>query len=249
MKRLILFDIDGTLLRVRGRSRPLVETILQEVFGRRISAQGYAFAGKTDPQIFRDLARLGGVPEEEIAAGLPEALRRYLVCLAEELRPEHVEVLPGVRALLEGLRARTEVLLGLLTGNLEAGARLKLAAAGLLEYFPRQRKTPNDADPPLLGAFGSDDAERDRLLPIAWARAAAYARRNFTAQETLLVGDTEYDVRCGLPYGVRVLAVATGPYGAEALRQVGAWRVLERLEPPEVALAALLDGTPQDAGL
>ncbi len=236
--RLLLFDIDGTLLRIRdGRIRGLVEEILQEVFGRYISSRGYAFAGKTDPQIFRDLARLGGVPEEEIALALPVALDRYLNALAEMLQPDMIEVLPGVRHLLERLSERTDVLVGLLTGNLEAGARLKLATAGLLAYFPRL--SPEEGSP-LLGAFGSDSPERDKLLPVAWNRAARYAGRPFYPEETLLIGDTKHDIRCALPYGVRVLAVATGPYQAETLRKAGAWRVLERLEPVEMALAALL---------
>jgi phosphoglycolate phosphatase-like HAD superfamily hydrolase len=113
--------------------------------------------------------------------------------------------MPGVRQLLEKLNGRSDVLLGLLTGNIEAGARAKLSAAGLLGFFR-------------VGAYGSDHAERRRLPAIACDRARALARQEFPVERTVIVGDTPLDIDCAQACSARSVAVATGQHSAEELR-------------------------------
>ena len=163
--KLVLFDIDGTLLWTDGAGRRAVHRALEEVFGT-VPPDGHEFDGKTDPQIVRELMTIAGNSHADVDALLPRALERYV----EELRHElsragdagHADkVYPGVHTLLDRLEARSDVLLGLLTGNVRAGAATKLAAVGIDERRFR------------VGAFGSDHASRPELPAIARARAEA----------------------------------------------------------------------------
>jgi phosphoglycolate phosphatase-like HAD superfamily hydrolase len=219
--RLILFDVDGTLVDCGRQVRPLFASALEEVFGTAGDVEGYDFAGKTDARIVLDLVTAAGVPAERVAAGLDRARALYLARLAAGLRPEGMRLLPGVREVLERLAARGDLTLGLLTGNWEAGARLKLAPFDLNRFFP-------------FGAFGDDGVERAQLPPVALARAAAYRGEEFLAAETLIVGDSLLDVACARAHGLRALAVATGRTAASSLRAAGAdwvvadlWRACE----------------------
>lgn len=216
MKRLILFDIDGTLLRCGPQVRPIFLGALTEVFGGYGEARGFSFAGKTDSRITLDLVRSLGMGEEEILARMPEVRRIYCERLERGLEREKMLLLPGVAALLDQLAARTDVVVGLLTGNWHEGAHIKLSRFDLGRYFP-------------FGAFGDDAVDRRDLVPIALERAAALARR-FEPHETLIVGDSLLDVDCARAWGVPVLAVATGFTPAEKLAEAGADWVVEDLE-------------------
>ena len=195
--RLVLFDIDGTLLSAGGASARALEAALVETFGTAGPSAGYDYSGKTDPQIVRDLMRGAGLGDAAIEAGRPLALRRYRDLLAEAMRPEHVRAKPGVLALLEALERTPGVRLGLLTGNLEPCARLKLQPIGANGFFA-------------FGAYGSDDEDRYRLPAVALARAREGTGIDFEGRGTVIVGDSVHDVLCGRSLGVRAVAVATG---------------------------------------
>lgn len=210
MRRLILFDIDGTLLSADGAGKRAFHEAIRGVFGHVDEPRDYSFAGRTDPQIARDLLSAAGIPREEIEAGFPELFRRYAEALEREVRRVEVRALPGVRVLLERIEsAGGPTVLGLLTGNVREGARIKLEAAGI--GFERFR----------LGAFGSDHHDRPELPAVAAARAEELTGVRYAGKEIVIIGDTPRDVECGAHLGVRTLAVATGEYPVEALAACG----------------------------
>jgi phosphoglycolate phosphatase len=201
MRRLILFDIDGTLLSAGGAGKRAIRAALEEVFGTAGPVNAYSFAGRTDPEIVRDLMRAAGIDDREIEAGLPALWFRYLERLHREITEERVAAFPGVAELVERIEhAGGETVLGLLTGNIADGARIKVEAARL--GFARFR----------VGAFGSDHAERPELPAIAVQRARAHTGIGFTGKEIVVIGDTPLDVACGAALGVRTIATATGGY-------------------------------------
>ncbi|MDQ6892431.1 MAG: HAD hydrolase-like protein [Acidobacteriota bacterium] len=201
--RLVLFDIDGTLLSAGRAARESILAALREVYGWSGSADRHDFSGKTDPQIIRELIS-ESVGNERCEAQLERALERYLAELRERLTPETVVPKPGVPALLERLAREPGVTLALLTGNLEPGARIKLEPPGFNRYFS-------------FGAYGSDSADRYELPAIAVERARASTGRHFDGKSIVIVGDSVHDVACGRSLGVRSVAVATGPTPAARL--------------------------------
>jgi phosphoglycolate phosphatase-like HAD superfamily hydrolase len=214
--RLVLFDIDGTLLRGGPKLRQWFGGALEEVFQDCGDLDGYSFAGKTDPQIVSDLMTAAGFSASEVKSGLPLVKHSYLERLRRRLRTEDLELLPGVLDLLSHLAAYVDVTLGLLTGNWETGARLKLSCVGLNHFFP-------------FGAYGDGHRSRMSLPPVALERAAAVAGRPFSPDETLLVGDSLLDVECARAHGLRSAAVATGYASEEELKASGADWVLPHL--------------------
>jgi phosphoglycolate phosphatase-like HAD superfamily hydrolase len=226
MERLVLFDIDGTLVS-GGPARDAFHIALLEVFGTAGPIAEWEFSGKTDPQIARELLREAGLGDEEIGAGFPRLWECYLDEMAVRLPTVPPRALPGVSALLQALAARGTVALALLTGNVAGGARLKLAAAGLESWFA-------------VGAFGSDRETRNELPTIAVRRALDYWGVEFSAGSVVVVGDTPRDVDCGRGHGARTVAVATGRFGEEALQETGADVVLRDLRETDAALDAIL---------
>src|SRR5215207_8241520 len=158
--KLVLFDIDGTILWTDGVGRRAIHAALVEIFGGT-GPESYWFDGKTDRQIVRDLMRLEGHADDHIDARMDDLLDRYVTYLEQELsRPEHrPRLYDGVERLIDALDARDDVVLGLLTGNLERGARVKLAAVGI------------DPNRFTINAFGSDSEHRPELPAIAQRRA------------------------------------------------------------------------------
>ena len=201
--RLILFDIDGTLLSAGRAARESILAALRAVLGWDGTADGNDFSGKTDPQILRELVE-EFVGADRFQAELAPVLDRYVEELRSRLRPEAVVPKPGVPELLERLAREPNVVLGLLTGNIERGARLKLDPPGFNRYFP-------------FGAFGDDSADRYRLPAVAVARARERTGRDFAGESVVIIGDSVHDVGCGRPLGARTVAVATGPTSAERL--------------------------------
>lgn len=229
--KLVLFDIDGTLLSTDGAARRAFHAALLDVYGTAGPIASHAFAGKTDPQIARELLTLAGLERGDIDAGLAALWRNYLARLSDELRaPGHrTEVMPGVEPLLRRLEAsRAEVAVALLTGNIEPGASLKLGSCGLGERFD-------------FGAFGSDDERRDRLPAIAVSRARRRTGRDFGGADVVVLGDTPSDVSCGRGIGCRAAAVATGPFDRAALAEAGADVVWDTLEATDLIVDWILD--------
>jgi phosphoglycolate phosphatase-like HAD superfamily hydrolase len=204
-RRLVLFDIDGTLITDSGAARHSYGLALRETYGFEGDLSRYDFSGRTDPQITAMVLHDAGFTDEQIAARVPQLWEAYLRELAIHATPERVRVLPGIRELLDRLAAIAPITLGLLTGNIERGARLKLAPAGLNDYFP-------------FGAFGSDSAKREELPPIAVERASTIDGHRFRGREVVIIGDSIYDVRCGVPHEATTIAVASGKTPAEKLR-------------------------------
>jgi phosphoglycolate phosphatase len=224
--RLLLFDVDGTLVDCGGQPLAPFAAALVEVFGTAGAIDAYNFSGCTDPQAVFDLMTAAGFPAEEVRARLPRMRDRYLPHLERTLDRDRMRLLPGVAEVLERLAPRPEVELGLLTGNWEAGARTKLSRFDLNRFFA-------------FGAFGGDGDgfQRAELPPIALARAARRRGSPVAAAETLIIGDSLQDVACARAHGIRVLAVATGKTPAAALAAAGAdWVV------PELGAAAELLG-------
>lgn len=217
--RLLLFDVDGTLLRCGPQVRGILSGALTEVFGVTCRFDGFDFSGKTDQQIAYELLGAAGVPEDRVRGELFRMRDLYLDRLEETLDRGRMQVLPGVEELLDDLSGRVErgeAALGLVTGNWSRAARVKLSRFGLERHFP-------------FGAFGEDGRERRELPPVALERARRATGRAFEPEETLIVGDSVRDVECARAHGLPVLAVTTGWTPAERLEAAGADRVVESL--------------------
>lgn len=226
-QRLVLFDIDGTLLSAGGAPRRAFRRSLVEFFGTEGRAATDRFAGKTDPQILHDLMRAEGFDEAHIAERADDFFAFYLTRLEAELETEtRHRLYPGVAELVPALAADRRVTLGLVTGNIVPGARIKLSHFGLWEHFE-------------IGAYGSDDRERNRLVPIAVARAAAATGRRFAEREVVVVGDTPADIACARAAGARAVAVATGVHSAAELAAHRPDALLESLAAGSDRMAAL----------
>jgi len=229
MRRLVLFDIDGTLLSTDGRAGDALGRALAATYGTTGPIAGYRFAGKTDPQIVFELMGSAGISRDVVAARLPEAFDAYCIHLERALKPANVRVLPGVHEILAALERRGDTALGLLTGNVRAGAEIKLGAACLADRFA-------------IGAFGSDDADRNRLVPVARARALEHWGDDFAGTRTVVVGDAEADIRCARSGDAWAVAVASGKTPRDHLAALAPDALLASLAAPE-ALAALLGPT------
>jgi len=224
---LVLFDVDGTLVDTAGAGRRALHAAFEAVHGLpdvAVRTAAVAFSGKTDPAIVAEMCAA-------LAVAAPQAAdfeRAYLAALTAEMARAdgRRRVLPGVALLLETLSARPDVHLGLLTGNVEAGARAKLAPFGLNAFFP-------------TGGFGSDHADRREVARQAAARVALHAGIALEASRVVVVGDTELDVDCARAHGFRVVAVLTGWSTEEALRAAGPDVLLPDLADLPATLQAL----------
>ncbi len=228
-RKLVLFDIDGTILWTDGAGRRAVFGALEEQFGADLPPD-HRFDGKTDPQIVRELLRHGGVSDADIDASLDQVLDRYYSLLRVELDgADHREhVFPGVHELLDELEGRDDVVLGLLTGNIEAGAHAKLAAVGIAPHRF------------VVGAFGSDHHDRPELPEIARRRAERKLGLPIAGRDVVVIGDTPADVACGVGIGARAIGVATGRYSVEQLRACNAAAVFADLSDTDAVVRAIL---------
>lgn len=204
VSRLVLFDLDATLVTTGGAGLRAFDRAMAAEFDSAMKLDLVSPAGMTDPAIFREIYRLnrGRLPRSDEEDRL---FARYLEFLEEEVEnSEGFRVLPGVEELLKGLAGREEFFLGLGTGNLEEGARIKLERPGLDRYFA-------------FGGYGSDSADRPGLLECAVERGARLAGGRESIEKVFVIGDTPRDVAAGKAIGATTLAVASGPYDVDEL--------------------------------
>jgi phosphoglycolate phosphatase len=231
MRKLVLFDIDGTLVLTGGAGIRAMNRACEELVGHPHALEGIPVAGRTDRIILSDVVTRAG---HSLHDGLLEQLRdRYIDNLRVEIeKPGRLQsfeslgarggvkaVMPGIRELLDILDRREDVFLGLLTGNFEAGAKIKLEHFDLWRYFQ-------------CGAFGDDAADRNELVRFALERAQRYGLPDIDAADILVVGDTPHDVACALAVGATPVGVATGGFTSDQLRESGAAIVFENLGSP-----------------
>ncbi len=201
-RRLLLFDIDGTLVDTSGAGVQALKDVLREQFGITDDLGGIEIAGKTDSGIVHQILR-----KQKIAATgktMAAFLDLYVEFLARELPKRAGRVLPGIAELLPRLQARPRNVLGLLTGNVERGAKLKLSHYGLWDFFE-------------LGAFADDHHDRNELGAFAQRRAREKHAIDFAAKDIDVIGDTPHDIACGKAIGARTIAVTTGSFSRAQL--------------------------------
>ena len=248
--RLLLFDVDGTLVLTGGAAVRAMDEAFREVFGVRGAFEHVPMPGRTDGAILAD-AFVRALPQSQI---LTEALSAagvhpvdgqvarfkasYFARFAEEIQtpvpagstrpPRHrfKGVLPGVRELLDALSSRSDMFLALLTGNYEQGARIKLDYFDLWRYFA-------------CGAYGDDAVNRHELVPVAIARSRAAGCPPLDPHDVVIIGDTPLDVACARAAGINCMAVATGGYSVEDLRAAGTDVALESLADTQAVVRCL----------
>jgi phosphoglycolate phosphatase len=226
--RIVLFDVDGTLLWTSGAGRRAIHRALKEVLGIEHPAADLRFDGRTDPEIVRLLAAAAG--RAHGPGVVDDVLRRYVSLLDDELsRPGHrTKVFPGVFELIAALERRSDCMVGLLTGNVVDGARLKLRSGGL--DIARFR----------VGAYGSDHEDRGALPAIAQHRAQTTLGVRAAGKDVVIVGDTPADVACGRGIGARAIGVATGAYPVPELLAAGADAAFADLSDTGAVVAAVI---------
>jgi len=227
MTKLVLFDIDGTLVLTGRAGIRAMNRACEEVIGRAGALDGIPVAGRTDWIILHDaLGAIGHALDDDLFAQLRDAYVRHL---EEEIaKPgEGVKaVMPGIRRLLDTLETRPDVFLALLTGNFERSARIKLAHFDLWRYFR-------------CGAFGDDAADRNALVPFALERAQGCGLEAIPPESIFVIGDTPHDVACARAVGAIPIAVATGTFNIDQLRASGAAIAFTDLSDTDAVLRAL----------
>ena len=200
MDKVVLFDIDGTLLLSGGAGSRALDKAFEDLFAFSNGMEGIRPDGKTDPVIIREVLSKhipDLVPTPELNS---KVLDRYLVHLEGEIAESPgFRIMPGVRELLDACSGREDVRIGLATGNVVEAAMAKLRRAGLHEYFA-------------FGGYGSDSADRTELIRLAVKRAGDPAGKGFAMDRSTVVGDTPRDIVHGREAGARIVAVATGRY-------------------------------------
>jgi phosphoglycolate phosphatase len=225
--RLLLFDIDGTLLSSGPTARKVFSEALIEVFGTPGAVETYRFEGKLDPLIVRELMIEAGIEHSIVAGRLTMALDVYLDRLEAVLALEKPTLKPGVLPLIEQVVKIPGLVNALLTGNVERGARLKLTAADLWHHFS-------------FGVWGDDGARRTELGRVALQRAREVTGMQFQGRDCVVIGDSTHDVDCGKAMGARVVGVATGKTPRELLLSAGADVVLSDFSDLDFTMEALL---------
>jgi phosphoglycolate phosphatase len=235
--RLVLWDIDRTLIFAGGVDKGVWVEVCTELVGRPVT-ELVGTSGRTDPQILLDALLRAGVGEARARELLPKALHMEVGRLAAkqaELRSKG-HMMRGADTALAALSSTPGVVQSVLTGNVKPNAILKLATFGLDRYIDFE-----------VGAYGSDNGNRPALVRLARQRASSLLRLEVDESSTVIVGDSLRDVEAGRVGGARVVAVATGRTGADALQEAGAETVLANLADTEAVLRAILAEDPARA--
>ncbi|GJM41518.1 MAG: hydrolase [Ardenticatenaceae bacterium] len=228
MKKLLLFDIDGTLIRSNGAGRLTLAYALETIYGTKGPLDGYNMSGKTDPRIITDLLTAIGIPAKEIKQKLPAIYELMAEHGQKIFREKDMSPCPGIPELLAKLAGREDFLLGLLTGNSQLTAPLKLSAAGI--------------DPQIfkVGAYGSDALDRNDLPAIGMSRANQLTGGNFNGNNTIIIGDTPADILCARAGKATAVAVASGWHAVSTLAEFHPDHLFENLADIDQVLATFL---------
>ena len=228
--KLVLFDVDGTLISARGAGRRAMRVAFERVFGTAGGIDRYDLRGRTDTRIVHDVMSAEGWEPARVKERLDAFFEVYVAGLTTEIGDgQNVITLPGVAALVERLDQSTVAVQGLVTGNIEEGARVKLLPTGLWPRFQ-------------IGAFGSDHMDRRRLPSLAARRAHALLGTAFSPREVIVIGDTPHDIDCARAFGAVAVAVATGQHSRDELLAERPDLFFDNLGDVDKVLAALLGG-------
>lgn len=224
-RRLLLFDIDGTLITSGGAGEGALMDAMRQRFGIEEDLGGITIAGATDALIARMMLEKNGlVASSENITALLDA---YISFLGQRLARHTGHVLPGIVRLLDRLRQREDCVLALLTGNLVRGAEIKLSHYGVWDYFE-------------FGAFADDHHDRNELTKFARARALEKHGEQFTPESIFVIGDTPRDIECGKVVGAKTVAIATGNYSRAELAAHDPDFLFDDLADTEAVIALLL---------
>lgn len=209
--KLLLFDVDQTLINTGGAGLRALDRACLQLFGIPNAMEGISPHGKTDPAIAREILRVRfGRDAADTNGGITSILQAYLSFLKEEVqRSSNYRVLPGVLSVLDEMLSRNDVMLGLATGNIETGARIKLDRGALNSYFS-------------FGGFGSDSEDRTELVRKATSKGSARYGKSILSSDVYVIGDTPLDIDAGIRAGFKTVGVATGSYSVEQLLDSGA---------------------------
>ncbi|PJF22045.1 MAG: hypothetical protein CUN56_07975 [Phototrophicales bacterium] len=203
--RLILFDIDGTLLKTKGAGRLSTRDAMIEVFGTASTVETHHFGGKTDWYTLTTLLAEHGYTQHQIGERMPEFVAAMGKHMAHHIKDYPSSPLPGAMQAVTRLRQMPDVILGLVTGNAPTSARIKLEDAGFMwEWFK-------------IGAFGSESIDRNDLPRLALERAKAYTQARISPRQCVVIGDTVMDIEAARANDMRVIAVRTGFEDQQAL--------------------------------
>lgn len=230
MPRLLLFDIDGTLIDSHGAGGSAILDAAESYFGiDRAVLPKLQLAGSTDPAIAMDV--FGHLGREHSRETIFAFLDHYLANLERRLQAPDFRgvMLPGVKSLLDALREETDAHLGLLTGNIRRGAAIKLGRHGIFDRFSD-------------GGFGCDHHDRNQLGPIARQRMQAATGTTYDLTDIIVIGDTPKDIRCATALGAKCLAVATGDYTVDELDALKPWRAVPSFADVSVTVELLMRG-------
>lgn len=223
--RLLLFDIDGTLMTSGGAGEAALIDAMRDAFGVEEDFQGITIAGATDTSLARLMLKKHGV--EPTPENITTLLDRYLHFLQQRIDQHRGRLLPGILNLLKQLEGRQDCLTALLTGNLEKGAKIKLSHYGIWEFFA-------------FGAFADDHHDRNQLGHYAKSRAKEAQGREFAPKDVFVIGDTPRDVECGRAIGATTVAIATGGATFEELKACSPDYLFKDLTDIDAVMAALL---------
>lgn len=214
--KLLLFDIDGTILLTDGAGTRAANRAFEKLYGLNDAMAGIDAAGKTDPLILREMFR-NTLSRDYTPDEAEEIYREYVLYLREEIKISRIDIMPGIPALLENLSLRSDMILGIATGNIEHSAWIKLRQSGLDRYFR-------------LGGFGSDSPHREVLIRKAIERAGNLLNHTGDIEKVFVIGDTPFDIIHGRAAGAVTVAVATGGYTTKELKRHEPDHLFDHLE-------------------
>ncbi|MCF7810104.1 HAD hydrolase-like protein [bacterium] len=218
---LLIFDVDGTLTDSASLTRSAFEKAIEDIYSIPNSSEGIAPYGKTDQGIFREILVNNGITTTDFRTQFDNMSRLSAIYLEKGLKASKLPKLhKGIRSLLERLATEDDIFLALGTGNTKINSYIKLDLHGIGGYFP-------------VGGFGCDDEDRIKIVETAYNRAINYYKVDFKKQFTWIIGDTPLDIECGKAIKVKTIAVATGNYSVDELKQYNPDMVFSTLSDEE----------------